>query len=102
MIALSVFSAVFSVCALYADEPMATAEVSVDLGTVLGPVKPMHAVNNGPSVNKPGGDRRGFPHRCHPYPYGGAADLAAERLREVFAHAGFLCSDRAGPVVWRT
>ena len=54
--------------ALRAAEPMATAEVSVDVGTVLGPVKPMHAVNNGPSVSKPCGDegegRRSVPCGC--------------------------------------
>ena len=56
---------VFSICgvaasfgALNAAEPMATAEVTVDAGTVLGPVKPMHAVNNGPAVSKPGGDQK--------------------------------------------
>ena len=58
MIALSVCGAAFSLGTLNAAEPMATAEVSVDLGTALGPVKPMHAVNNGPSVNKPGGDQK--------------------------------------------
>ena len=57
-IALSICSAVLSVGALNAAEPMATAEVSVDLGAALGPVKPMHAVNNGPSVSKPGGDQK--------------------------------------------
>jgi hypothetical protein len=49
---------VAAVCALNAAEPMATAEVTVDVGTVLGPVKPMHAVNNGPAVSKPGGDQK--------------------------------------------
>ena len=43
---------------LNAAEPMATAEVTVDVGNVLGPIKPMHAVNNGPSVDKPGGDQK--------------------------------------------
>ena len=57
-IALSICSAVLSVGVLNAAEPMATAEVLVDLGSVLGPVKPMHAVNNGPSVSKPGGDQK--------------------------------------------
>ena len=57
-IALSICSAVLSAGVLYAAEPMATAEVSVDLGAALGPVKPMHAVNNGPSINKPGGDQK--------------------------------------------
>lgn len=58
IVVLSICFAVFSLGALNAAEPMATAEVSVDLGTVLGPMKPMHAVNNGPSVNKPGGDQK--------------------------------------------
>ena len=39
---------------LYAAQPAATALVSVDLSKEEGPVKPMHAVNNGPSVKKPG------------------------------------------------
>ena len=56
IIVSSICCAMTSLGALYAAEPMATAEVSVYPGTVLGPVKPMHAVNNGPSVNKPGGD----------------------------------------------
>ena len=58
MIVLSACCAMASLGALNAAEPMATAEVSVDLDTVLGPVKPMHAVNNGPSVTKPGGDQK--------------------------------------------
>ena len=47
-----------SLGALYAAQPMATAEISVDVGTVLGTVKPMHAVNNGPSVTKPSGAQK--------------------------------------------
>ena len=43
---------------LHAAEPMSTADVEVDIGTVLGAVKPMHAVNNGPEVQKPGGDQK--------------------------------------------
>ncbi|MBR4617444.1 MAG: hypothetical protein IKO55_17690, partial [Kiritimatiellae bacterium] len=54
----SVCVAMASLGALHAAEPMATAEISVDVGAVLGPVKPMHAVNNGPSVSKPGGDQK--------------------------------------------
>ena len=54
-----VFSAAFAaVCALNAAEPMATAEITVDVDAVVGPVKPMHAVNNGPNVTKPGGDQK--------------------------------------------
>jgi len=41
-----------------AAEPAATATVTVDPGAELGPVKIMHAVNNGPSVAKPGGDQK--------------------------------------------
>jgi len=36
---------------------MKTVNVSVDPGVAIGPVKPMHAVNNGPAVQKPGGDQ---------------------------------------------
>ena len=41
-----------------AAQPAATALVSVDLSKEEGPVKLMHAVNNGPSVKKPGGDQK--------------------------------------------
>ena len=41
-----------------AAQPAATAFVAVDLSAVVGPVKPMHAVNNGPAVKKPGGDQK--------------------------------------------
>jgi len=43
---------------LHGAEPGTTAEVTVDAGSALGPVKPMHAVNNGPTVQKPGGDQK--------------------------------------------
>jgi len=43
---------------LAAAEPAATAVVTVDPSVVLGTVKPMHAVNNGPTVKKPGGDQK--------------------------------------------
>ena len=36
---------------------MNTIRISADLKTAIGPVKPMHAVNNGPTVQKPGGDQ---------------------------------------------
>ena len=52
---LAAWLAAFS---LYAAQPAATALVSVDLSKEEGPVKPMHAVNNGPSVKKPGGDQK--------------------------------------------
>ena len=43
--------------ALFAAQPAATARVTVDLGNEIRPVKPMNAVNNGPTVKKPGGDQ---------------------------------------------
>ena len=43
---------------LFAAQPAATAQVLVDLSKELGAIKPMHAVNNGPSVKKPGGDQK--------------------------------------------
>ena len=52
---LAAWLAAFS---LYAAQPAATALVSVDLSKEEGPVKLMHAVNNGPSVKKPGGDQK--------------------------------------------
>ena len=45
----------FAACSLCAAQPAATALVTVDAAKELGPVKPMHTVNNGPSVKKPGG-----------------------------------------------
>ena len=42
----------------FAAEPAACATVTVNLDAELGAVKPMHAVNNGPSVTKPGGDQK--------------------------------------------
>ena len=44
--------------AAFGAEPMSTAEIVVDASAGLGPVKPMHAVNNGPTVKKPGGDQK--------------------------------------------
>ena len=44
--------------AVFAAEPAAQALLTVDPGNVIGPVKPMHAVNNGPTVMKPGGDQK--------------------------------------------
>ena len=43
---------------LGAAEPAVTALVTVDAAKVVGVIKPMHAVNNGPSVAKPGGDQK--------------------------------------------
>ena len=42
----------------FAAEPAATATVTVDPSVELGRIKPMHAVNNGPAVKKPGGDQK--------------------------------------------
>ena len=46
-------------CALHAAAPAAATLVSIDVAKIIGPVKPMHAVNNGPSVKKPAGDMPG-------------------------------------------
>ena len=51
-------AAAFAAGRAFAAEPAATATVTVDPVTVLGPVKNMHAVNNGPTVKKPGGDQK--------------------------------------------
>ena len=42
----------------FAAEPAAEATVTVDPSAELGPVKPMNAVNGGPTVKKPGGDQK--------------------------------------------
>ena len=54
------FGTVLAVCglSLQAAQPAATAFVTVDPAKEIGPVKVMHAVNNGPSVKKPGGDQK--------------------------------------------
>ena len=44
--------------AINAAEPAATAFVTVDFTKEVGSIKPMNAVNNGPSVKKPGGDQK--------------------------------------------
>ena len=41
-----------------AAEPAAAAFVTVDITNAVRAVKPMHAVNNGPTVKKPGGDQK--------------------------------------------
>ena len=41
-----------------AAEPAAAAFVTVDFTNAVRTVKPMHAVNNGPTVKKPGGDQK--------------------------------------------
>ena len=44
-------------CTVLAAEPAATALVTIDVGRELGAIKPMNAVNNGPSVKKPRHDQ---------------------------------------------
>ncbi len=56
--ALVGFVTVLTVGPLCAAEPAATALVTVNAAKEIGPVKPMHAVNNGPSIGKPGGDQK--------------------------------------------
>ena len=55
--ALMTLAAAGALCA-FAAEPAAKATVTVVPAEELGVVKPMHAVNNGPSVKKPGGDQK--------------------------------------------
>ena len=55
---LALCVAALSAGIVMAAQPAATALVSVDLSKEEGPVKLMHAVNNGPSVKKPGGDQK--------------------------------------------
>lgn len=43
---------------LFAAEPAATVAVSINPEVSLGRIKNMHAVNNGPTVKKPGGDQK--------------------------------------------
>ena len=43
--------------AAFAAQPAATATVTVAPAQALGAIKPMHGVNNGPVVKKPGGDQ---------------------------------------------
>ena len=44
--------------AMFAAEPAATANVTVDPAQALGAIKPMHAVNNGPTVPPVRGDQK--------------------------------------------
>jgi hypothetical protein len=54
-IILSVSSAALVCSMLYAGTPL--ARVTVDMTKEIGPIKLMNAVNNGPAVQKPGGDQ---------------------------------------------
>jgi len=55
-----VLSCAVALCAgtVLASEPAARATVTVDPGRELGPIRPMNAVNGGPTVKKPGGDQK--------------------------------------------
>lgn len=55
---LAAVTALVGVTSSFAAEPAAEAVVTVDPSKVLGPIKPMNAVCNGPSVKKPGGDQK--------------------------------------------
>lgn len=54
----AVFCAGLLVCEAFAIEPMSTAEIVVDVGAIIGPIKPMNAVNNGPRLKSPAGDQK--------------------------------------------
>ena len=71
----------------YAAEPMSTAEIVVDCSTVIGPVKPMNAVNNGPAVKSPGGDQK----------RGNFDDYRAARIPFARTHDANLCSGYGAP-----
>ena len=87
IVVLSVCGAIASLGALNAAEPMATADISVDVGAVIGPVKLMHAVNNGPSVSKPGGDQK----------KGNFETYRAARIPFARTHDSNYCSSYGGP-----
>ena len=55
---LTLYTMALSAGIAAAAEPSATAFVSIDVAKEIGSVKPMHAVNNGPTVKKPGGDQK--------------------------------------------
>ena len=42
---------------LYDPGKKMVVEIRVDASDILGSIKPMNAVNNGPAVKKPGGDQ---------------------------------------------
>ncbi len=67
--------------AAIAAEPAAKATVTVDEAQVIGPMKPMNAVNNGPSVSNVGGDQK----------RGNAADYAAARIPFARTHDAINC-----------
>ena len=64
-----------------AAEPAATALVTVDVANAVGAIKPMNAVNNGPSVKKPGGDQKN----------GNFEDFAALRIPFARTHDSINC-----------
>ena len=55
---VTLFGTILAAAAAFAAEPAATAIVTVDVAHEVGSIKPMNAVNNGPSVKKPGGDQK--------------------------------------------
>ena len=72
---------------LDAAEPMSTAEIVVDCRAEHGPVKPMNAVNNGPSVKTPAGDQK----------RGNFDDYTAARIPFARTHDSNLCTDYGAP-----
>ena len=79
---LHMMMAVFAAAgAAMAAEPAAVATVTVDTRTEIGPIKPMHAVNNGPSVPKPRGDQK----------RGNFEDYAAARIPFARTHDSINC-----------
>lgn len=80
------FAAGMTGIALMAAEPAATAGVVVDIAQEIGTVKLMHAVNNGPTVKKPGGDQK----------RGNFRDYKAARIPFARTHDAALCSGYGG------
>ena len=76
-----------AICAAsMAAEPAAAAFVTVDLSSEIGQIRPMHAVNNGPSVKKPGGDQK----------RGNFEDYKAARIPFARTHDAALCPGYGG------
>ena len=59
--------------AMFAAEPMSTAEIIVDCTTEIGAIKPMNAVNNGPvESHMSGGQKRSRTRSFRRTPAGGS------------------------------
>jgi len=71
----------FAAGAALGAEPAATAHVTVDVSVEVGAVKRMNAVNNGPSVKKPGGDQKN----------GNFEDYKAARIPFARTHDSIYC-----------